>query len=266
MDKEKRNQGVLLFALSLALLLVISARVSPGETRAADAAGIRISTGTMLVRGITGEEGQEEESAEERIFNIRELFPEASPSDWNLRLANDEYMLPATFSPNLAEVRDGEEFDRRAADALEAMLSAAEQAGYSVCVRAGYRAYQTQSYLFFARASLIAESEKLEYEDAVERTKSLVAYPGTSDHQTALAVDLMDGRNTAMTEEAAMELPVLEWLRDHCADYGFILRYPKEKLEVTGWYEPWHFRYVGQEAAEYIMDNGLCLEEFIALF
>ena len=266
MDKEKRNQGVLLFALSVALLVVISARVSPGEMRAADAAGIRITSGTQLVRR-TGAD-LEETAAEEKtvIFNIRELFPDASPSDWNLRLVNETYMLSASFAPNVTEVRDGERFDVRAAEALEDMLAGAERSGYTVCVRAGYRGYQTQSYLFFGRVSLIAENEELEYAVAEEKTKSLVAYPGTSDHQTGLAVDLMDSRATPMTEEAAAELPVLKWLQQHCADYGFILRYPKEKLEVTGWYEPWHFRYVGQEAAAYIMKNGMCLEEFIALF
>ena len=63
------------------------------------------------------------------------------------------------------------------------------------------------------------------------------------------------------------DTPVQQWLMAHCADYGFIVRYPKDKEDVTGiMYEPWHFRYVGKDAAEYIMEHGLCLEEFVALY
>ncbi len=76
----------------------------------------------------------------------------------------------------------------------------------------------------------------------------------------------MASASTAMVAEDVEELPVLLWLQEHCAEYGFIYRYPKEKQEITGWYEPWHFRYVGKDAATYIMENDLCLEEFIELY
>ena len=96
--------------------------------------------------------------------------------------------------------------------------------------------------------------------------RSLVAYPGTSEHQLGLCADIMDSKDTAMTAEEVAELPVLVWLQQHCVDYGFIYRYPKEKQDITGWYEPWHFRYVGEEAARYKTDHLLCLEEFIDLY
>jgi D-alanyl-D-alanine carboxypeptidase len=85
-----------------------------------------------------------------------------------------------------------------------------------------------------------------------------VAIPGTSEHQLGLGVDInADGVNSAGYE-------VYDWLEAHCWEYGFILRYPEDKTDITGISnEPWHFRYVGQEAAEYIMSNGLCLEEYL---
>ena len=102
--------------------------------------------------------------------------------------------------------------------------------------------------------------------EAETEARKVVAYPGTSEHQLGLCVDIMDSKDTTMKAEEVENLPVLKWLQQHCTEYGFILRYPKDKQEITGWYEPWHFRYVGEEAAKYITENNLCLEEFIALF
>ena len=92
-----------------------------------------------------------------------------------------------------------------------------------------------------------------------------VARPGTSEHQTGLAVDIVD-TSYQILDEGQENTPVQQWLMAHCAEYGFILRYPTDKSEITGvGYEPWHYRYVGVEAAREIMANGLCLEEYLAL-
>ena len=102
--------------------------------------------------------------------------------------------------------------------------------------------------------------------EAETEARKVVAYPGTSDHQLGLSADIMNDSQTAMNAEEAAQLPLIQWLNEHCAEYGFIPRYPEDKREITGWFEPWHFRYVGQECAQYMMENNLCLEEFIALF
>ena len=102
--------------------------------------------------------------------------------------------------------------------------------------------------------------------EAETEARKVVAYPGTSEHQLGLCADIMDNKDTTMKAEEVENLPLLKWLKEHCAEYGFILRYPKDKQALTGWYEPWHFRYVGEEAAKYMTENDLCLEEFIALF
>lgn len=99
-----------------------------------------------------------------------------------------------------------------------------------------------------------------------EEAAAIVAPPGTSEHQTGLACDITDQyyelKNSSLEDTA-----LFQWMSQHCQEYGFIVRYPKDKEDVTGIiYEPWHFRYVGEEAAAYIMEHGLCLEEFLALY
>ena len=99
-----------------------------------------------------------------------------------------------------------------------------------------------------------------------EIAKTIVAPPGTSEHQLGLAADITD-KYYEFKDESLENTELFQWMSANCAQYGFIVRYPKDKEDVTGiMYEPWHFRYVGVEAAEYIMENGLCLEEFVALY
>ena len=100
--------------------------------------------------------------------------------------------------------------------------------------------------------------------EAEELAADEVARPGTSEHQLGLAVDIISNAHPDLDEGWA-ETEEAVWLKEHCAEYGFILRYPPDKSDITGivW-EPWHFRYVGEEAAVYIMENDLCLEEYLA--
>ena len=90
-----------------------------------------------------------------------------------------------------------------------------------------------------------------------------MARPGTSEHQAGLAVDIVD-KSYQLLDERQEDTAVQKWLMEHCAEYGYILRYPTEKSALTGvGYEPWHYRYVGEEAAREIMSRGLCLEEYL---
>lgn len=263
----RKSKGIILFVLTVVLLVVVSGRASP--------ALLPPDTGTL-------DEDYPNESDEPPPIagpeeppkvtpspppNIREILPGVGVSDWQLRLVNQTVVLSESFAPEVSATRNGHFFDVRAVDALETMLSAAEDAGHSVCIRAAYRPYRTQANLFFGRATIISESQGIPYSLEVEEmAKQFVAYPGTSEHQTGLCADIMPDAVTEMDAEDCEDLPLLLWLREHCTEYGFIARYPKEKQEITGWYEPWHFRYVGEASAAYIMENGLCLEEFIALF
>ena len=102
----------------------------------------------------------------------------------------------------------------------------------------------------------------LSYEEAYEKAKTVVAYPGTSEHQTGLATDIV-ATSHQLLDDSQAETAEQQWLMENCWKYGFILRYPLGKSEYTGIiYEPWHYRYVGKEVAQYITENELCLEEY----
>lgn len=262
----KQRKGILLFALIVILLVVVSGRASPAYLPPEEETPGEERPDSLDGSPQITEPVETPEETPEITPDLGEILPGISRSDWQLKLVNQTHVLPESFAPGVTSIRNGQFFDTRAAGALEDMLSAAEEAGYSVCVRVAYRPFRTQANLFFGRASSIAESENIPYSLEVEEmAKQFVAYPGTSEHQTGLCADLMPDSATSMDAGDCENLPLLLWLREHCAGYGFIARYPKEKQELTGWYEPWHFRYVGEESAAYIMENGLCLEEFIAL-
>ena len=266
----QKSMRILLFALSVTLLVVVSARVSPGSSFTGDRGPLEEETWPTFEPTPELPPEPTPDPASEQTPNIRDILPGVSVTDWNLKLVNNLYILASSFAPEeVSSIRDGlygQYIDSRVADALEAMLDGAEEAGYTVYVRAAYRPYQYQATAFFGRATIISENQGIEYAQAEEMARSIVAYPGTSEHQLGLCADIMDNKDTPLSADDVEDLPVLLWLREHCAEYGFIYRYPKEKQEITGWYEPWHFRYVGEECANYIMENGLCMEEFIDLF
>ena len=102
-------------------------------------------------------------------------------------------------------------------------------------------------------------------EEAEKQAAIWVAPPGTSEHQLGLAVDIV-AESYQLLDRHQEKTAEQQWLMEHCSEYGFILRYPTDKSEMTGiGYEPWHYRYVGREAAEEIMRRGICLEEYLDL-
>lgn len=186
-------------------------------------------------------------------------------------IVNNDNLLTSHFEPELAVIKGTYymRFSTEAIDQLEAMLQALEDAGFSWYIYSAYRDYHQQTIYFNGKASQIALGYGVtdyldpEYQKAVEEAKTITAYPGASEHQLGLAVDLMDKRYYYL-DYAQMNQEFFEWLDAHCAEYGFIKRYPSRKMLLTGWDEPWHYRYVGVEAATFIMEQGLCYEEFYA--
>ena len=183
--------------------------------------------------------------------------------DWKLLLVSEAYPLPEDFTVETEETENCYLFDARAAQALRDFLAAGRAAGMDLEVASAWRDWATQETLFEDKVERVMAETGLGREQAEEIAADEVARPGTSEHQLGLAVDIISNdypwldEGWADTEEAA-------WLEANCAEYGFILRYPPDKSDITGivW-EPWHFRYVGREAAVYIMENGLCLEEYL---
>ena len=171
-------------------------------------------------------------------------------------LANADHPI-GEYVPELTSLEGGQQFDSRAVDDLKVFIEAARAEGLSVYLSSSYRSYAEQEYLYNRKVAQYGDP-------AVAAT--IVAPPGTSEHQTGLCCDITD-KYYATKDSSLENTELYKWMYDHCAEYGFILRYPKDKEDVTGIiYEPWHFRYVGVEAAEFIMENGLCLEEFAALY
>ncbi len=189
---------------------------------------------------------------------------EADGSIGILRLANTQHPLPDGYVPPNLETMDGEgrQLDARAAQPLRDMIAAARADGCQLVLSSGYRSYERQEELF---AMMIVDYLNLGYSygDAYAATKNLRNIPGTSEHQTGLAADIVAADYWTMDDGYA-ETDEAKWLVEHAADYGFILRYPADKEHITGThFEPWHYRYVGVEDAQKIMAAGVCLEEYL---
>jgi D-alanyl-D-alanine carboxypeptidase len=146
--------------------------------------------------------------------------------------------------------------DERIYPELQQMFDDARAQGIYPLINESYRTAERQQQIM---DNYIASYEAggMSHDDAVKKARTIVALPGTSEHQLGLALDII-------AEYDADSTATWNWLRDNCWRYGFILRYPAGKEEITGIsYEPWHFRYVGVPAAQEITEAGLCLEEYL---
>ena len=190
----------------------------------------------------------------------------ADPELWSLLLANTEHPLPEGYEPELADTGNGQYVDVRILEPLNDLFDAAAEDGIRLYVRSAYRSEETQRTLFY---QLQAEYEAMGYssEEAYALAKKLRNLPGTSEHQTGLAVDIVSASAPRVNLVASLaDTEWAKWLLENAADYGFILRYPEGKTEITGTsFEPWHYRYVGVEDAKKIMAAGLCLEEYLGV-
>ena len=163
--------------------------------------------------------------------------------------------------PEFTELRNGQRVDSRIYPELQAMFDAARAAGRTPLVISSYRTYDDQKNMLVKKYRAFKE-QGYSHEDAQIEALKWAAYPGYSEHQLGLAIDV----GTSNSEKCSKDR-VWSWLKEHCAEYGFIWRYSEEKSAITGIAnEPWHFRYVGVEAATYIMENNLCLEEYMEQF
>ena len=190
-----------------------------------------------------------------------------SNENWSIRLVNAQNPLPENFSIKTVPISGYENrlFDARAADALENMLKDAEAAGCKLYLVSAYRSVERQSALFRRKTASFA-AEGFPPDEAEKQAARYVARPGASEHNVGLAADIVSSdwyeKNSDLTTEFE-KTPHFTWLSENAADYGFVLRYPKNKENVTGvTYEPWHYRYVGKDAAKAIMQAGGTLEEY----
>lgn len=176
---------------------------------------------------------------------------------WNLILVNKDYKIPSGYDPELTELSNGQKVDSRIYPQLQKMFDDARAAGLELFVREGYRTTQEQQKIMDEKIEEY-RAEGYSHSEAKELAEKYVAIPGTSEHQLGLSVDI-----NADTSKCSSDA-VYAWPAENAYKYGFIKRYPSEKVEITGINnEPWHYRYVGTEAAAQMQESGLCLEEYI---
>ena len=177
---------------------------------------------------------------------------------WNLILVNRENYIPADYEVQLTELSNGKKVDSRIYPELQEMFNAARAQGYGLFVREGYRTQEEQQQLMDEKIEAY-ENEGKSKSEAKKLAEQWVAIPGTSEHQLGIAVDIINADTTKSSRD-----DVYNWLEENAHRYGFIKRYPSNKTDITGVInEPWHYRYVGKEAASEIYSQGICLEEYI---
>ena len=258
----KKLKRIILYLVTVPLALLLLARVSNTSSTTMD-----YSSGDNSSVSVIREETETVQPTAEVVWIYPEGYvdlsdlPNVDIGTWEFTLVNSldkENYVRDSFIPNLVTV-EGYEVRTGVDGPLQQMLTDCRNAGYTVAISRAYMSYYEISYKFNGVASGLADGQGMAYEDAVAEAMTIAHYPGTDEHQLGVAVNFVDGDgNYGATS------PAMQWLAEHCAEYGFILRYPMGKSSETGWsYTPNQFRYVGREAAAYIMDKGICLEEFL---
>ena len=180
-------------------------------------------------------------------------------SDWRLLLVNSTHPLVDDYSVDLTELRNGQSVDTRILSDLQEMFDAAKSEDIYPIVSDAYRTREDQQTLMDDVIQNY-EDEGYSSEEASSKAEQVIAKPGTSEHETGLAIDIAGDDDYDQDTDS-----VLEWMNSNAYKYGFILRYPSGKESVTGAEaENDHYRYVGKEAAKVIHDQGICLEEYLS--
>ncbi|MDG5787749.1 D-alanyl-D-alanine carboxypeptidase family protein [Evansella sp. AB-P1] len=184
-----------------------------------------------------------------------------------LVLVNKEYVLPRDYEPadliipnvpfSNEEYHERQYLRKEAAHALEKMFQAIEEEGLELYATSGYRSFFTQKQIFPNNVG----------QHGFERANETSAFPGESEHQTGLAMDVTNRTVSFMLTTNFGETPEGKWISENAHNYGYIVRYPKGLEAITGYtYEPWHLRYVGKEAATEIYETGVTLEEYLGVY
>ena len=179
-------------------------------------------------------------------------------NDWRLTLANYENIIPENFEIELANIDEERQFDARAIQYLNQMMEDMRNDGITnIWIQSAYRSVKKQKELYNNSINKYLKQGKTQ-EEAERLTLEYINKPGASDHNLGLAVDFN------YVDENFEDLNGFEWLQQNAEKYGFILRYPKDKEEITKIkYEPWHWRFVGQEHAKKMNELNMCLEEYV---
>ena len=184
-----------------------------------------------------------------------------SRDDWKIMLVNKQHPFPEDYSFPLGTISGSMRCDERIIQPLLDMMKAARQDGVSLIICSPYRDRDRQTMLFNNKIDRYMEAG-MSYMDAYNLASQAVTVPGSSEHQVGLAIDIITDGYSSL-DEGFGNTAAGKWLKENSYKYGFILRYPAGKEEITSIeFEPWHFRYVGVDAATIMAQNDMCLEEF----
>jgi D-alanyl-D-alanine carboxypeptidase len=246
------KRGVWLLAAALSTALIVQLHSMVHAEKLGDAAYAERET---TVEGHVVEEGVQVGDSGEGVVEVM-----AEP-DWKLILVNRYYAVPDEYD-FMKRYYNGLAVDDRIYDSLVTMIADGEKTGCDFVVCSAYRSIARQTERYRENVAKY-QGWGYSYERACELTERTLAYPGYSEHHTGLAVDIV-AKTYQVLDEGYQNTAEAAWLAEHAHEYGFILRYPADKTEITGIdYEPWHFRYVGVEAATEIWEAGVCLEEYV---
>ena len=185
-----------------------------------------------------------------------------APNGLEVLLVNSRTPLPSDYTVELRDIGGGRQIAAVCYDDLQQMLSDCRAAGCEPAVCSAYRSWEKQEKLFRRKVAYYRRQGYADA-DAVTLAGTVVAAPGTSEHQLGLALDIVDANHWDL-DESQEDTPAQQWLMAHSWEYGFVLRYPSDKSQITGViYEPWHYRWVGRAMAAEIHEQGLCLEEYL---
>jgi D-alanyl-D-alanine carboxypeptidase len=234
-------------------------------TREASSSDPSDSTDTNASESSSADESetQSTESTEEENVDIDDI-----DNEWAMFLVNKNNPLPdnydnmITTSVIYSTAEKDYEFDSRAASYMTDMIAAAKADGINLQVISSYRTIEYQQYNF-DRSVQQRVNNGMTYDEAYEDTAKEVAFPGESEHNAGLSADIFSDEYVSLDDDGFKNTKAYAWLMENAASYGFILRYPEGKDDITGFiYEPWHFRFVGIYYAKKVQESGLCLEEY----
>lgn len=261
----KKYYGIIA-AASFLVLVFLSVEIGKGsvlnETASTQNSRVKEQSSTFTTESTT----QQTETTSE---SLDDTFPDVSLSDWSMVLVGPQNKIDQEIAQSgLAKLSNGYLVDKRIVSAYEALAEAAKKAQHPLVMVSAYRSVAYQKEIFDANVDMLMGRGDTK-EEATKMTKLTFTEPGYSEHHTGLAVDVVDeawyqDHTTDVLDHKFGDTDGGKWIQQHAREYGFIVRYPKGKYEITHIdYEPWHLRYVGVEAATYIEENQLTFEEFI---
>lgn len=291
LKKKRKPNGVKLFIISTAILFTAVFLLSGTASRKDDENNIAkdsepavtgsgtgdvTDTSSETLPDETGVSDASDTAADgdisdtETTAESKEPKPDPSDADntWAMFLVNSKNQVSEEYCDGIDTDLVYESWreyylDSRAAEYMKQMIKAAEEDGIQLVVMSAYRSVEYQQNNFDKSVQDRIDNRGMTYEEAYADTLKEVQLPGYSEHNAGVAADIMSNEETSMEDDRFKNTKAYEWLRENAADYGFILRYPENKEDITGIiYEPWHYRFVGVYYAKLLADKGVTLEEY----